>query len=392
MMTAFLLTLAIAAAPVTIDTTDGNSTSGSLVEMSADRVVVATQNGEVAIPVSDLLRLAPTSPTNFDQAPDPFEVQLVGGTQIQGTAFTVKERTATIVLESGEAIEVATRNIASVRFETSQRLNERWNQILTSDTAGDVIVIQRERDGEKSLDYIDDGVFGDVSAESVSFTFDDEVHDVTRENKVAGMIYYHASGRELPEAVCQITDIAGNHWRVKSCELTEGEVQFTTRSGDKGQLPLTSVKEFDFSAGKLQYLADLTPDSVQFTPYLGSNLLEDELARFYQPRFNKDFQGNDAPKNIAVRSRTRMVFTLPGEFGVFQAQAAIDPASTSGGVKLVISGDGETLYSEEINAGDEVHKIEFPVEGVERLSVFVDYGKNFQIQDQLNISKAMVKK
>lgn len=393
-MTTYLLSvLVLAAPPVNIETIDGDALTGALVELSVDQVKVATQEGEQTLPVSSILRIKPTSPDTFEKPGAAAFIELIDGTFLYAAGYTVKDRVASVVLTTGQTTPIQTRNIKSVRFETSDRLTPRWNEIIASDTTGDVIVIKREREGEVSLDYIDDGVFGDISAESVGFTFDDELHDVTRENKVAGLFYYHAAGRELPETVCRISDVAGNQWQTKTCEVVDDKVEFTTVAGAKVELPIGAVEDFDYSAGKLQYLANLKPDSVQFTPYLGSNVLEGDLAQYYHPRMNKDFQGNDKPHNIAIRSRTRMVFTLPGKFGVFQATAGIDAqTSPSGSVKLVISGDGDTLFSKEIKASDESEKIEFAIEGVERLSIFVDYGDNFQTQDHLNISNSMVKK
>lgn len=390
----------LGAAPVSAQPIEGSPVVGGLVSLDAERIVLSTDSGEVVMPVVDMMKLTPTEKGEVEKNDAVGIVQLVDGSSLRVVSFTVKSRVATLLLESGSEVSTSTRNIAFARFQTSPKLDQRWREILDSETEGDVIVVQREKDDGISLDYIDDGLLGDVTNTNVTFTFDGESHDVTRENKVGGLFYYHPAGRILDDALCKVTDVAGNQWRTKSCELAGDQLSITSLSGVSVELPFSQVDEIDFSEGKIAFLADLKPDSVQMTPYFDASPLEDEVAQLFHPRFNSAFDGDKLlvggtsyERGIAVRSRTRLVYTLPGKFGVLQAVVGIDDrAGDQGHVRLVISGDGETLLSEEVKSGDKPLPLKLDIEGYQRLSIFVDYGDNFGYQDHLDLCDITVKK
>jgi len=58
------------------------------------------------------------------------------------------------------------------------------------------------------------------------------------------------------------------------------------RGSQCGQ-PLAGIAQIDFSGGKLVYLSDVKPDSIDWTPYFGGGKALDSMKQFYTPRFNR---------------------------------------------------------------------------------------------------------
>ena len=110
-------------------------------------------------------------------------------------------------------------------------------------------------------------------------------------------------------------------------------LQWTTPGGVKVERPLAEIKSFDFSLGKVQYLSDLKPESVVWTPFFGQGQVSPTLERFYAPRMDRNFESNPLQlektiysKGLALHSRTEIVYRLPGAYGRFKAVAGIDDA------------------------------------------------------------------
>ena len=89
-----------------------------------------------------------------------------------------------------------------------------------------MIVLRRSK---TSLDQLE-GVFHDVTEETVEFEYDDQRIPVKR-TKLEGMIYYHPVGRELPDSVCAVQEVGGTTWLVKTFDLQDDRLQLVTAGG-----------------------------------------------------------------------------------------------------------------------------------------------------------------
>ncbi|MGC4004356.1 MAG: hypothetical protein QM811_15075 [Pirellulales bacterium] len=73
---------------------------------------------------------------------------------------------------------------------------------------------------------------------------------------------------ELPDPMCVLEVAGGAKFCVKTLTLGEKGMTATTLTGVVLDVPLQSIKKWDFSAGKLQYVGDLTPESTVVTPFV----------------------------------------------------------------------------------------------------------------------------
>jgi hypothetical protein len=394
----WLLGLVLCGAPPEMELRllDGATVHGTPIEMSVERISLTTPAGRADFDTERVFGLfAKDKPAPAAQKPAVW-VELVDGAALLATDYTVKDRKATIALCDGGPLEVATRDIAAVRLQPgSETADKEWARIQNMKLDGDVLVVRKD----DAIDY-HKGVLGDVDDKTVGLDLDGEKIPVKRA-KVHGLIYYHAANRDLPGAICVLADAAGMRWPVRTLALNEKqELEWTTPCGLKVVRPLAAVAAVDFSGGKVIYLSDLKPDSVQWAPFFGTAQQLPSVAEFYAPRMDQNLSSKPLqldktryPKGVSLHSRTELVYRLPGRFSRFKAIAGIDDeVAPNGHVRLVIRGDDQVLFDGPIAGGDKPKSLDLDIGGVKRLTILVDFGEKLDVGDHLDLCLARISK
>jgi len=389
---ALLLALSCCAASpsVVVKPTNGPQVTGALVKLDSRELVLTVNGAARRFPVASLLSIS--TPGKLTTSVPKIRVTMLGNTLLLAREFSTKKTEAEVLLTDGRKVTVATRSINHVRWQLTPQLDGAWKEILASKRAGDSVVV---RDG-KSLDELE-GVITDIDAERVGFTFDGKRRRVPR-NKLAGIVYFHPGDRALPAAICKVTDRSGSQWFVKSMTLKGEALFFDNVTGEKSQLAVNQIVKMDFSTGNLVYLSDLEPQSVQWRPYV-ENTASQNLSLFFKPRKDKGFDGKKLTlggqkfdKGFAVHSRTLMVFRMPGKFKNLTGLAGIHGKQGRGHVTLVIRGDNKQLVKKDIAAGDRPVPLNLNLTGIRRLTILVDFGKNLDVGDQLQLCEMRITK
>ena len=387
-----MLATALAAnADFQLQTTDGQTYYGDLIGIDADGVAFETAQERLTIPLgrlSDVSRVTKPQPPATRPA---VWVELIDGSQLLAARYTVADRVASIQLTSEQVVELPTAAIGFVRFQQFEsELASQWAKITASEAAGDLIVVHKKG----TLDY-QPGVLGDITDTTVVFTLDDEKLSVKRA-KVAGLVYYHSAGRELPGSICQLVDATGSRLEVAGAKLARGSLEVTTPAGLKRDFPLTQVAAL---TARVQYLSDLEPESATWTGFVSGPNLPDAVKRSFRPRFNEAVDGGELKiggtvfaKGVAMCSRTELVYRLPpGEFKRLTAVAGIDSrARPAGAVRLLIYGDDKPLVESDVMGTQEPLAIDLDLTGVSRLKIVVDFGAGGEIMDLFDLCDARI--
>lgn len=415
MWTLVALCLLTAGPEVQISTLTGAREQGELTSLTTSAVTVNTSSGPRTIAAADLLSLTPVSaPETKTESQPSVWIELIDGSQLLATSYTVAAGKASVTLLGGETIEIPTRSIRYVRLQDHQselarssQLAKQWRDILSGDATGDLIVVRKVAMAEESaaapanasLDQLE-GVLGDVSEEKVQFTYDEQQIPVAR-TKVEGVVYFHPAGRELPDPLCILHDAAGSKWNVKTLALEGDKVQLTTVSGVPVEMPIARLRQFDYSAGKIVYLSDLEPETIKWTNFYGESPISAGLAKMFAPRRDRSFDGGKIVlggetfnKGLAIHSRTLLEYRLQGKFNKFIALAGLDEkVRHSGDVKLGISLDGKPLGEYQLSGKNtSPTAIELDVQNGRKLSILVDFGAGLDISDRLHLANARVTK
>jgi hypothetical protein len=408
-----------AIAPVAVSTEvtavrlDGGTIVGELQTWDEKGAAIDTTEGEKRIASEDLLSLRWRT-GDVEAAANAGLIELTDGSLVPIAEFTTSGSEAEVkladsVTAGSKELPISKKHLAAVRLHPmNDSLAKQWDEIRDLKAAADVLVLMK-RDG-KSLDYVE-GVLGNVSPYKVEFELDGDKMSVDRE-KVAGFIYFRRESTDVPEASLIIHGRSGLKASIASALLKNSMLQLTTADGARLEWPVDDIVLADYSAGKLLYLSDLEPASTKFTPLVaippGTSVIDD----YGQPRRNQSAYGgaltlswpedlqsspeaakNTYAKGLALHSRTEMVYRLPAGYRRLTALAGIEPdARASGHVRLEIFGDDEPLAIADIDGTGAPQPIDVEIEGVKRLKIIVDYGKNLDTGDWLNLCDLKVVK
>jgi len=375
----------------------GPSIRGELIELTPETVVVQTGSGQQNLDVAGLWEVIPDVETDELEDTPSVWVELVDGSRLCAIQLSVADGVALVHLTTGEEVSLHTRSIHAVQLRDhsgSPDIARQWEAIVSDKPVGDIIVIRRT----ESLDQLE-GVLHDVTQDIVQFEFDGERIDVNRK-KLDGFVYYHPVLRELPNRICQVTDASGSRWNVKSFQTTEEGIELVSVAGVKFSLRVERLRKIDFSSGNTVWLSDLEPESVEWRPYVDSQLPPPRLARLFYPQEDigpalrpLTLDGDVYSKGLAIRSRTELVYRLTDDFRQFRAIVGIDDHVRNGGnVDLVVSGDGKILFSENVTGDDTSFALDLDITGVKRLKILVDFGQELDIADHLNLCDARMTK
>ncbi len=393
-----LLLLGAVAPEVEIRTVDGDALTGKLIELTATSATLETDSGTATIDGQKMLSLGPrsassTKPSEPKSADLPVTVSLVDGSIVPAAGFSADARKARLLAAQGDPLEVDLRDVAAVRLQAGEpAVEQSWRDILAGKHVEDILVIRKEN----TLDY-HKGVVHEVNDASVQFEMDGEKIAVKRA-KVFGIVYFRPP-RDLPGALCTITDIDGGKWAVRTLNF-DVHLRWTAPCGIEVKKPLDSIANIDFSAGKIVFLSELKPDSVRWTPFFSPSQPLPSVEEFYAPRSDQNFsaqplrlRGEKYAKGLAIHSRTEMVYRLPGRFSRFRAIAGIDDeVAPNGHVRLVIRADDRTLFDEAISGSDAPKSLDLDISNAKRLVILVDFGEKLDVGDHLVLALARISK
>ena len=384
---------------VTVEPLSGLKQSGALVELDDQHVVIEVGGKKQAFDVRDLLTMTIRAREDVPAEKPAVWVELIDGSHIMGAQYSVQDRSAEILTDRRK-ITVETRNIRAVRFHPpSEALDGQWQEMLNQRSTGDIIVLRRSK---TSLDQLE-GVFHDITADTVEFEYDDQRIPV-KLTKLEGMIYYHPVGRELPDSVCAVQEVNGTTWLVKTLELQDDRLQLVTAGGTRCELPWDTLARLDFSSGNVVFLSDLDFDLAECTPYIATRVSPKRIMQLYAPRRDASFEGsglwlgagNDLQqydRGLAIHSRSQLIYRFTEPYRKLTAVAGIDSRLQGrGNLVLVIEGDGKELFRRDISGKDAPLPLDLNIEGVRRLKILVDFGETLDVADHLNLCNARILK
>jgi len=237
------------------------------------------------------------------------------------------------------------------------------------DTSQDTVVVQR-----KAGDYWPlQGVLKSVTADTVTFTRNDEEMKVARVNVLA--IRLAAVGNVKPTiGRAMLADVLGAHVEFESIVVKDGRCELT--SADLGTLTvdagaITSLRMWN---KRVTELSSLTPASVTEHGLLG-------LATPFQK--NRSTTGGPLrlgetvyASGLGMHSFCELTYKLDGAYQQLVTTAGIDEsAKPAGNARLTFLGDGKELSPPlDLTGKDAPVVVRLSVEGVKTLTIRVDYG------------------
>lgn len=401
-----MLSLLAAGPAVEVQQLDGSKTSGDLIELSADSLEIQLADGKSSVfPAKDIISVRPVQPSDIaEKQPVTKELFFADGSRLLTADMLVSSRNAELMLPGGARVEIGRSALKGVRLlptdpqSDDDPLEEKWDELAKEHTGGDAIVLNRE-----GMLTVQEVVIHGVTADGVKIQLDD-ITTTVNPSKLYGLLFYQRAAREFPAPLCVVHLNDNSTLVARSIKMNNGQTRVTVLTGTEIPIPFDRITKLDFAAGNIQFLDELKPARITWTPVLKSAIAVDDLSLVYAPRMNQSFQGDAIQleedqqpqvysRGIAVHATSELLYQLPSGFRQLQMRVGIAPESLGTcTAKLQIIGDQKILFEKEFNDETPPEDIALNISGVSRLKIVVDANDGEDFGDVLHLCQARLLK
>jgi hypothetical protein len=390
------LLLAPSAPAAELRTLSGKKFTGDLVALDGKEVTVRTAQGEVKVPVADVLALdlggqpAPPPPADAHIT----DVELVDGSLFHCTAVAIKGKTAELSVPPNLTVKVPLSSLSYVLHDANDpKVQEQWKALVTPRGKRDLLVVKR---GERLASV--EGTFGEAAASGETVAFERASGQKVELPLAAaqGLLFAQRQEGDIPPTLCKVTDAGRNVLVAKSAALSGGGLTVTTVAGVRVEYPaLAGLAKLDFSKGKLAFLSDLEPVRVLEVSTDGwvAHYRRDKSLYGGQPI---QFGAQAYDKGLTLHAKTVLEYDVGGDYKEFRAVLGVadatDAAVPDSHVRLTIEGDGRELFAAEVRRSDKPRPVALDVRGVRKLRITVASVELFDTGNQMSLADAKVSK
>ncbi|MGN6628179.1 MAG: NPCBM/NEW2 domain-containing protein [Tepidisphaeraceae bacterium] len=279
------------------------------------------------------------------------------------------------------------------------------NLVWFTSGAGDVRVPIEQTLGVLRDRLDQPGLSADRTEDTAKLATGDSVHGIVTDVTAQGFTITPAAGDAANVAVEAVTSLlfasppggrkavapapfavhlaGGSVIAMKGVTVSDGTLTGTPMIGDALKIPMDQVSGIENTAGPVRWLSARTPVESVYTPFLSGH---------FTPRMDRTvlgrpirFEGTTYARGIGVHSRTRLTFAIePGDQS-FRTQYAIDDDLRDANVDVRILVDGAVVHEAKgFHAGVMSPVVTADVSHAKRLTLEVDYGQGYDVQDRLN--------
>ncbi len=364
----------------------GQVVSGGLQSLNAVGVTVQSKSGSTSLTLAEVLEVrfpVASSEALPLQKPVAAWVRLRDGSRIGCRQLAATPKQVKLQAVSLGDLAMPAGSVSSIRFgKASTGVIETWRELLGREIKRDRLVIQKGR----TLDYLD-GIVGSIDAKQINFLLDGDEIPVPL-SRVYGVIFYGKSSTAASKgAVCRVQLRGGDRVELSSVELSGSTCRGKLSGGASFGVEVDRLERIDFSASRIVYLSAIAPRVVEHVPYF-------DVTWKYRRDQNLDggplkVGGLHFHRGLALHSKTRLVYSLGGRHRRFQAWMGIDAlVGRRGNVRVVISADGKPLLETDVRGTDKPRLVDLDVSGRRELQILVDFGKDLDIADHLDLADA----
>ncbi|MCG8586681.1 MAG: hypothetical protein MI757_18415, partial [Pirellulales bacterium] len=154
----FIALFAVSAVNVSVETLEGKRVSGSITGLDTDSITLETNGKRSVTPIAKVARIIHEDASDEKLARPRVWIELADGTRLTATNYSVKGDEASLLLTSGQPLDLPRRQIRHVRLKhQDDDLAKQWKKILGTDANADLLVIRKRG----TIDFLE-GVVGDI--------------------------------------------------------------------------------------------------------------------------------------------------------------------------------------------------------------------------------------
>ncbi len=377
--------LASAARADELRTISGKTVAGTVTRITDTEIVLKTDAGDVATPLSQVLvvDLKPVKGIDLVKYTD---LRLIDDTLLHCRSVAIKGKDVEATLPSGLVLKLPTASVATLQNDAGNKeLKKKWDELSAPRLKRDRIFIL----SEGQLNALE-GLLGEADADGKTIAFKREGADAAVPvllDKVHGLSYWRPDPpAETP--ICKVIDLDGNALHAVKLAYAGDTLTIQTPFGAKVPLKSALVSRLDFNFGRLTYLSDLDPAKVVEKSGIG-------LVVRYKKDQNLDgesilLDGKQYGKGLSMHAHTELEYNLGGKYKDLKGILGIDPRIAADSQALVtVWCDGEKRFSEVIT-GKEQKQLAVNIKDVQTLKIVVAARNFLDLHDHVTIAEARV--
>ena len=336
---------------VFVELSDDSSMEGRLQSISADSITLIVDGEEKSVASDTVSLIRGNSSASATESAT--QVFLVDGSVLRCQTLSAKDSKLALQTVDESKSSIATRLVDFVQFLGSEiNPDAAWQTLVADDRESDALVVRRDQ----KLQMVD-GIIGDVTDQTVSFTAGDRTAEVKRE-RLAGLLFYRRYAEDAipPKFVVELTD--GSAIRASSLSVDQQRVAVVSMCGAELNLTADAISTINFREGRSVWLTDLEPASNTWTPLLAGSAVLEKLREFSVSRFDRNFSGRplevlalnetsgtlarkEYSRGFAIKGGGKLSYVVGKQYRKLTGLVGFDPnANSAGVVKFIVQVDG----------------------------------------------------
>lgn len=315
-------------------------------------------------------------PAATDAAPSGPPTAIVYGrdkSQVRGEMLSLGDESISLRTSWTDEIKIPLVEVRGIRFpavnaaEAQSKFDSRLADPAAEDTA---VVLGREQ----GVSLIAGTAHGATDGK-LGFAYEGEERTISQA-RVAGLVFAAQPKRRAGASPYQLLHLtSGDRLTGVWSKIEDKALGLETAWGARLSLPREAVEKVEFRNGKVTFLSDLEPVSVEEVPYFG---------RLFPYRRDQaldggplKLKGKPYAKGLAVHSRSVLIYGIDGQYASFKALVGFDESAAGRGRVVVrVLGDGRELLAEpDLRSSGEPLSVDVPIAGVKELALVVDFGE-----------------
>jgi hypothetical protein len=176
----------------------------------------------------------------------------------------------------------------------------------------------------------------------------------------------------------------GSAFTGQKINLEKDLLRLAPEQGDARTIPLASVARIEQINGPVSWLISRTPAENVQIPYFSS---QTQPAKMGQTAAGEPVRIGEKvyPHSIGAHAYSRVSFLLDDAYKTFRTQYGIDGNLPYANVTVRIKLDDKVVHEQKDVTAGPIHKpVTLDLSGAKQLTLEVDYGKTYDVQDRLN--------
>jgi hypothetical protein len=311
-----------------------------------------------------------------DAAPPSSPAAIVYGrdkSQVHGEMLELTDESISLGTSWIDALKIPLVEVRGIRFPAVNAADAqaKFEAKLAAPEAEDAAVVLGREQGVSLIA----GTAHGAADGKLGFTYEGEQRSINL-GRVAGLVFAAQPKRRAGASPYQLLHLtSGDRLTGVWTSIDDKALGLETAWGARLGLPRETVEKVEFRNGKVTYLSDLEPVSIEEVPYFGRRFpYRRDQALDGGPL---KLKGKPYAKGLAVHSRSVLVYGIDGQYASLKALVGFDESAAGRGRVVVrVSGDGrELLVEPDLRSSGEPLAIDVPVAGVKELTLEVDFGE-----------------